>query len=103
LTFQRIAAQADVPVGEVRVFDLAGVSIALANVGGRFYAVDNVCTHDGGPLGEGALFDGQVECPRHGARFDLSSGRVVVLPAVRPVRIHAVKVDGEDVKVDLDV
>ena len=60
--------------------------IALCNVNGRFYAIDDVCTHDGGPLDQGVLEDNLVECPRHGAKFDVETGRAVVLPAVRPVQ-----------------
>ncbi len=103
MAFQRVAARSDVAAGEVRVFDLEGQSIALANVGGELHAIDNVCTHDGAPLGEGILTGAQVECPRHGARFDVRSGRVTVLPAVLPVRTYPVEVDGDDVKVNLDV
>ena len=103
MAFERVAAKSDVTAGEVRVFDLAGQSIALANVDGELYALDNICTHDGAPLGEGLLVRDQVECPRHGARFDVRSGRVTVLPAVMAVRTYPVEVDGDDVKVNLDV
>jgi 3-phenylpropionate/trans-cinnamate dioxygenase ferredoxin subunit len=87
--------------GEVRVFEANGDSIAIANVEGRFYALDNVCTHDGGPLGEGMLFGDQVECPRHGARFNVETGRVMALPAVLPVRTYPVRVTDGMVEVDL--
>ncbi len=101
MAFQRVTSKDEVPAGQVRVFHVGDRSIALANYDGRFYAIDNVCTHDGGPLGEGTLWENQVECPRHGARFDIETGRVVVLPAVRPVRTYPVQVDGEDVSVDV--
>lgn len=81
--------------------EVDGQRIALCNVNGRFYAIDDVCTHDGGPLDQGELQDTLVECPRHGAKFDVTSGRAVVLPAVRPVRTYAVTVDGDDVRVEL--
>jgi 3-phenylpropionate/trans-cinnamate dioxygenase ferredoxin component len=97
----RVAIVADVPSGSVRVFDVDGRSIALANLDGTFYAVDNVCTHDSGPLGEGRLWDGTVECPRHGARFDVKTGAVKALPAVRPVRTYPVQVEGDEVRVDV--
>ncbi|HLF77327.1 MAG TPA: non-heme iron oxygenase ferredoxin subunit [Dehalococcoidia bacterium] len=90
-----------VPAGQVRVFDVNGRSIALANVDGTFYAIDNVCTHDRGPLGEGTLAGDQVECPRHGARFDVKTGQVRALPAVRPVRTYPVQVSGDEVQVDV--
>jgi 3-phenylpropionate/trans-cinnamate dioxygenase ferredoxin component len=96
----RVASKSEVPPGEVRVFEANGRSIALANVNGEFFAIDNVCTHDGGPLGEGTLWNDQVECPRHGARFDVRSGRVMALPAVLPVRSYPVQVDGDDISID---
>src|SRR5262245_53752794 len=97
----RIASTNDVPAGEVRTFSVNGQSIALANVGGEFLAIDNICTHDSGPLGDGTLWDSQVECPRHGARFDLHSGRAVTLPAVRGVKAYRVQVEGDEVQVEL--
>ena len=64
-------------------------------------AIADLCTHDNGPLGEGILANGQVECPRHGARFDACSGAVKALPAVRPVKTYAVKVEDNDILVDV--
>ena len=101
MAFVRIAAPSDVPEGEVRVFSAGGHSIALANVGGRFYAMDNLCTHDGGPLGEGMLWGEDIECPRHGARFDVTSGRVTAFPAVAPVHTYPARVEGDEVQVDV--
>jgi 3-phenylpropionate/trans-cinnamate dioxygenase ferredoxin subunit len=102
MTMSRVAATADVPPGSVRVFQVNGRSIALANLDGSFYAVDNLCTHDNGPLGEGTLWNGTIECPRHGARFDVKTGAVKALPAVRPVRTYPVRLDGDEVSVDVD-
>ncbi|HEU0074287.1 MAG TPA: non-heme iron oxygenase ferredoxin subunit [Dehalococcoidia bacterium] len=101
MTFERVASIADVPAGAVKVVAAGGRSIALCNLDGSFYAVDNLCTHDNGPLGEGTLYDGTVECPRHGARFDVQTGAVKALPAVRPVKTYAVQVDGDEVSVDV--
>jgi len=97
----KVATVGDVPPGEVRTFAVGGRSLAIANVDGAFYAIDDVCTHDGGPLGEGTLVDSQVECPRHGARFDLFTGRVLALPAVRPVTAYETTVEGDAVRVRL--
>ena len=101
MTIVRVAKAADVAPGQVRVYEVDGHSIALANLDGAFYALDNVCTHDGGPLGEGRLWDETVECPRHGARFDVKTGAVKALPAVRPVRAYPVHQDGEEISVDV--
>jgi 3-phenylpropionate/trans-cinnamate dioxygenase ferredoxin subunit len=98
----KVATKSDVPSGNVRVVEANGRRIALANVDGEhFYAVDDVCTHDNGPLGEGTLADNLIECPRHGARFDLTTGAVRALPAVRPIRTYPVRLEGEDVYVDV--
>ncbi len=102
MTYQRVASISQVPAGQVRVFSVGARSIALANVGGSFHAIDNLCTHDNGPLGEGTLHGDLVECPRHGARFDVKTGAVRALPAVRPVRSYPVRVEGEEVSVDVD-
>ena len=102
MAFERVATRADVPAGSVGVFQVNGRSIALANLDGeRFYALDNVCTHDNGPLGEGRIQAETVECPRHGARFDVKTGQVRALPAVRPVRTYPVELDGDEVRVDV--
>ncbi|HYM14690.1 MAG TPA: non-heme iron oxygenase ferredoxin subunit [Dehalococcoidia bacterium] len=99
--FVAVAKVADTPPGTISVHEASGVRIALCNVNGRFYAIDDVCTHDAGPLDQGELEGELVECPRHGAKFNVTDGRAVVLPAVRPVKTYPVQVDGDDVKVDL--
>ena len=88
------------PIGQCRVFYINGKSIALANLNGEFYAVDNLCTHDNGPLGEGRFERGMIECPRHGARFDVKTGAVKALPAVHPIKTYPVTIEGDEVRVD---
>ena len=100
--FLKAAETGDVPPGSVKAVEIDGRRIAVCNVDGEYYAVDDVCTHDGGPLGSGKLCDGQIECPRHGARFDVRSGRAVVLPAVLPIRTYALEVAGGEVRVSLE-
>jgi len=99
--FVSIAKVAETPPGTISVHEVGGVRIALCNVNGRFYAIDDVCTHDGASLDQGELQGQLVECPRHGAKFDVTDGRAVVLPAVRPVKTYAVQVDGDDVKISI--
>ena len=96
-----VAKVSDTPPGTISVHEADGVRIALCNVNGRFYAIDDVCTHDGGPLDQGELEGETVECPRHGAKFDVTTGRPVVLPAVKPVKTYPVEVDGDDVFVEI--
>lgn len=100
--FVKAARLADVPDNSVRVVDINGVKIALCHSEGRFYAVADLCTHDGGPLGEGELYDNQIECPRHGARFDIRTGKVTCLPAVMPVPTFPVDVRGDEIFVGVN-
>lgn len=97
---QRVASISDVPPGAVRVVECNGRSLALSNVDGEFAAIDNRCTHDDGPLGEGELRNGRVICPRHGAGFDARTGKVISLPAVRDVASYDVTVDGGDIYIE---
>ena len=99
---ERVAAASDVPLNEVRVVECAGRSLALSNVDGEYYAIDNVCTHDGGPLGEGRIRNGRVICPRHGAAFDAKTGRVISLPAVKSVQAYPVTRDGDELFIDCE-
>ena len=100
MTKERVAAASGIPAGGVRTVQCGARSLALSNVDGTLYAIDNRCTHDDGPLGEGRLRNGRVICPRHGAAFDAKTGRVLSLPAVRSVAAYEVTVDGDDVYID---
>ena len=102
MTAERVCAVDDIPEGEVRVVACGARSLALSNVEGQLYAIDNVCTHDDGPLGEGRLQRGRILCPRHGAAFDAKTGKVLTLPAVRDVAAYEVTVQGADVIVDCE-
>jgi nitrite reductase (NADH) small subunit len=89
----KVAEVADVPDGQGRVVDVAGRTLAIFNVGGRFYAIDNTCPHRGGPLGEGDIEGSLVICPWHGWRWDVTTGANANNPAVRvacfPVSVEA--------------
>ena len=98
----RVAADGDVAGGQIKGVAAAGKRLALCRVGDDFYAVDDRCTHDDGPLADGAVEDHQIECPRHGARFDLRTGEVKCLPAIIPIKSYPVKVEGHDVLVHVD-
>src|SRR3972149_2108676 len=97
----KIAKVGDIPPGTVKVVGSGRRHIALCHVDGGFYAIADVCTHDGGPLGEGELYGDEIECPRHGARFDVRTGAVLSLPAVKPVASYPVRVEGSDIYVEL--
>jgi 3-phenylpropionate/trans-cinnamate dioxygenase ferredoxin subunit len=100
--FVRLARVEDIPVGEARVYQVEGSSIALCNVEGTIHAVENTCTHDDGPLGEGYLQGHVIECPRHGARFDVRSGNVLRMPAVVPIRTFPVKIEAGEVYIGIE-
>lgn len=102
--FVTVAKLEDVPEGVARVVELAGHSIALCHVeGGGIHAIENRCTHDDGPLGEGTLEGNRVECPRHGALFDVTSGEAKTLPAIGRVARYAVQVADGEVRVQVDM
>jgi 3-phenylpropionate/trans-cinnamate dioxygenase ferredoxin subunit len=77
--------------------------VVLIHAAGHFYALDDVCTHDGGPLSDGPLDaeHGTIACPRHGAKFDIKTGAAVTMPATKPTISHEVKVEGDQVFVRL--
>jgi nitrite reductase/ring-hydroxylating ferredoxin subunit len=90
----------DVPAGEGRVVEAAGKTLALFNVEGRYYAIDNACSHRGGPLGEGDVEDRVVTCPWHAWRWDVTTGANVNNPAVR-VACFPVTVEADAILVEL--
>lgn len=98
----KVAQTSDLSPGIGKVVQADGRSIALFNVEGTFYAIDNTCTHRGGPLGDGDLSGDTVECPWHGAHFNVKTGAVIGPPARIGVRSYPVKLEGNDVLVEVD-
>jgi 3-phenylpropionate/trans-cinnamate dioxygenase ferredoxin subunit len=88
-----VARVEDILPGERLWVDFEEETVVIFNVGGQFYCIADVCTHDGGPLEDGKLEGYEIECPRHGARFDIRTGAVLSLPAVIPVPAYEVKVE----------
>lgn len=104
MTLVRIGTINEIPEGEARRYEVDGHEIAVANIGnGEFRAVGDVCSHAQAYLHEGEVDveDRTIECPRHGSVFDLDSGRPVSLPATLPVPTFLIKVDGDEIKVEL--
>ncbi len=99
--FVRVAKVTDVPSPGKVLVEVDDRFVALFHVDGRFYALDDVCTHDGGPLADGELCGFEIACPRHGAKFDVRDGRALTMPATQPTVAHEVKVEGEWVYVRL--
>ena len=97
--FVTVARVGEIPEGGVKVVRVEDQPVAVFHVGGEYYAIDDVCTHDGGPLAEGPLEDHVIECPRHGARFDIRTGKVLAMPATAPVPTWKVRVEAGEIKV----
>jgi 3-phenylpropionate/trans-cinnamate dioxygenase ferredoxin subunit len=93
---------ADIPSERVSVYTVGDHEVAVCNVGGEFYAIDDLCTHDGGSLDQGELEGEQIECPRHGARFDVRTGAAVQMPAFQPVATHAIRREGDSIQVEVE-
>lgn len=95
--FMKVAQKAEIPEGAVKVYSLVGQEIAICNVAGQCYAIADLCSHDNGPLGEGELVDNEIECPRHGARFDVKTGKALCLPAVKPIPCYELEERNGDI------
>ncbi len=99
--FAKVASLSELPVGGRKLVEIDGVRIAIFNLDGELHAIEDVCTHDGGPLVEGEVMnDCQVECPRHGARFDIRTGAALSMPAFEATNTYAVEIDGDDIFVE---
>jgi len=98
-----VARTSDVPDPGKTLVEVGERLVVLIHAAGHWYALDDICTHDGGPLSEGPLDVNEhaIVCPRHGAKFDIRSGAALTMPATKPTTSHEVKVEGEQVLVRL--
>jgi 3-phenylpropionate/trans-cinnamate dioxygenase ferredoxin subunit len=94
-----VAGIDELPPGSRRVVDVDGVAVAVFNLGGEFFAIQDICPHDGGELANGKLEGEVIICPRHGARFSIKTGAVLGPPAYEDVRSYPVRVDNGRVQV----
>ena len=101
MAFVRVCSLADLPPGRMLRTDAGPDPVLVVNVDGRCFAVDDTCTHSNFSLAEGELDGDVVVCPLHDARFCVRDGAVLSPPAPEPLRVHAVKIEGDDVLVDL--
>ncbi|MGN6758464.1 MAG: non-heme iron oxygenase ferredoxin subunit [Thermomicrobiales bacterium] len=101
MEFVKVARVSDVAPGVGLRVDIGDEAIAIFNLDGEFYAIGDVCTHEETSLADGDVFGDVVECPLHGAEFDIKSGKALSLPAVLPVPTYAVRVEGDDILIDL--
>jgi 3-phenylpropionate/trans-cinnamate dioxygenase ferredoxin subunit len=91
----------EVKNGERQFVEIDELAIVIFNVAGQFYAIADVCSHDDGPLGDGDVDGYEVSCPRHGASFDIRSGKVLSLPAVVDIPAYPVRVVGGQIEIGL--
>lgn len=96
----KVAKVSQIAPGTTRRVVADSVELLLCNVNGKLYAIEDVCTHDGGPLDQGELEGERVVCPRHGATFDVRTGDALTLPAVLPLMTFEVVVEGDDIFVE---
>lgn len=95
--------KSDIKPGEAKSYQISESKIVVCNVDGNYYAVEDICSHDDGELvsGEGKLIEScQIECPRHGARFDVKTGMAKRMPAVAPIKTYKVNVVGDDLEIE---
>jgi nitrite reductase/ring-hydroxylating ferredoxin subunit len=101
MAFTKVATVQEIPAGQAKKVKVSDKDVALFNVNGTFFAIDDTCPHRGGPLSEGELNGSEVVCPWHGARFNIATGAHLSPPAPRDVTAYKVQVVGSDVQIDV--
>ena len=103
LEYVAVASVEEIGNGQRLSFEIDYKRIAVFNVGGQYFAMADICSHDDGPLAEGEVDDLEIVCPRHGARFDLSTGEVLTLPAVVDIPVYPLRVVGGEILIGLPI
>jgi len=103
LEFVPVATTDELASGQRLLIDIGDLSLAVFNIAGTYFAIADICTHDGGPLAEGELDGERIECPRHGGEFELATGKAVRPPAVEDIPAYPVRVEGDQVLVGVPV
>lgn len=101
LEYLTVATTEELDDGERIIIEVDGDPIAVFNIAGEYFAIMDICSHDDGPVAEGPLRDHEIECPRHGARFDVRTGQVLTLPAVVDIPAYPVRVEGDEIQIGL--
>ncbi|HMK08152.1 MAG TPA: non-heme iron oxygenase ferredoxin subunit [Anaerolineales bacterium] len=99
LEYVPVASTEELPNGQRLLIDIGDLTLAVFNIAGRYFAIADVCTHDGGPLAEGEVDGERIECPRHGGEFDLATGKATRPPAVEDIPAYPVRVEGDQILV----
>jgi 3-phenylpropionate/trans-cinnamate dioxygenase ferredoxin subunit len=100
--FVAVARTNDLQPGKMKTFAVNDHHVLIANWQGTLFATQDLCTHDGGTLSDGELVDGEIECPRHGGRFNLQTGAVAALPPMFPIKTFPVKTEGDEILVAVE-
>jgi len=101
MAFVKVAKTAEIPAGSIQEVNVGGKEIAVANVDGKFHAIDNTCLHLGGPLGQGVMEGNLVTCPWHGWQYDVTNGKIPQDPSTG-VNCYRLEVRGEEIFIDVD-
>ncbi len=101
LEYVAVASVDEIKEGERLFVEIDGASIMITNLLGQYYAIADVCSHDDGPVGEGAIEGYEIICPRHGARFDIRNGKVLALPAFVDIPAFPLRVIGDQIEIGL--
>lgn len=99
--FITVGAEDDLPNGQRMFVEIDGTPIVVFNIAGNYYAIADICSHDDGPLGDGNLENYQITCPRHGARFDVKTGKALSLPAIVSIPAYPVRVEDQQIQVGI--
>ena len=100
--FHKVASTSEILDGEVKAFVVENVSIAICNRNNNFYAFRDECSHEAFPLSDGYLEGDNIACMYHGAEFDITTGEALCLPAIEPIEVYELKIDGDDILVKVD-
>jgi 3-phenylpropionate/trans-cinnamate dioxygenase ferredoxin subunit len=98
-----VASVDELADGERLIFEVDDLPVALFNLGGQYYAIADLCSHDDGPVAEGELEGLEIICPRHGARFTMETGEALTLPAVVDIPAYPVRVVGDDIQIGFPI
>ena len=98
---ETVAKRSEIPLGMTKRVVIDGVPVLLCNVDDEIYAIEDVCTHDGGPLDQSELQGNRIMCPRHGAYFDVTNGAALTLPAIIPLETYTIRLGGDAIFVDV--
>ncbi len=99
--YQKLCKTNEVEENQTIVVEIEERNIMVTKINGEFYAFENNCTHENIPLTGGEIFDGQIQCPHHGARFDIKTGKATQFPAVMELKTYKIKIDTDDIMVAL--